>query len=58
MERNGTSRNSLSREYINGRYADYPFMDLWNDFREKNDITISEIKGQSVYIWRTVMLRK
>ena len=49
---NGTALlgNSLSREYINGRYADYPFMDLWNDFREKNAITISEIRAINIYM--------
>lgn len=37
--------NSLGREYINGKYGDYPFLDLWDGFKEENKITDSEIRA-------------
>ncbi|WP_173473101.1 DUF4132 domain-containing protein [Eubacterium ruminantium] len=37
--------NGLGREYINGKYGNYPFLDLWDDFKEKNKITDREIEA-------------
>ncbi len=37
--------NKLTRQYINGKYQDYPFPELWDEYAEKNNISLSEIKA-------------